>query len=303
MTLLLLADGPRGEAWSEVFGAAGRALVIGEANVRDPAAITHLACWTPPADLARYPNLRVVLSLGAGIDQMPLLPAHIALVRSLAPGITKMVRDWVVMATLMLHRDMTLYLAQAARGEWRAHRTHPAQARRVGILGFGRIGRAVAESLSALGFDVAAVSRSATGSPHAMLYRPEEEAAFLARSDILICVLPLTPETAGKLDATLLARLPRGARLVQAGRGLHLDLNALRVALDTGQIACAALDVTDPEPLPRDHWAWADPRVIVTPHVGSVTDDREGAGHALRLLDAEAAGRPLPGLVERSRGY
>jgi len=303
MTFLLLAEGPRAEAWAEVFAEAGRVLVTGETAVGDPAAVTHLACWQPPADLSRYPNLRVVLSLGAGIDQMPPMPEGIALVRSTAQGITDMVRDWVVMATLMMHRDMPLYLDQATRGDWLSHPTRPARTRRVGILGFGRIGQAVAESLASVGFDVAALSRSVADSPYAKLYGPEDEGVFLSRSDILICVLPLTPETCGKLDAVYLSGLPKGARLVQAGRGPQLDLAALREALDTGRISSAMLDVTDPEPLPRDHWAWTDPRVIVTPHVGSVTNDREGARHALDVLEAEAAGRPIPGLVQRTRGY
>ncbi len=303
MSLLLLADGPRAQVWAEVFAEAGEVIVIGEAAVGDPAAVTHLACWMPPEDLARYPNLRVVLSLGAGTDQMPPLPDGVSLVRTTAPSITNMVRDWVVMATLMLHRDMPQYLAQASDGTWQAHVTRPASTRRVGILGFGRIGQAVAQHLGALGFDVAAISRSIETFPDTRLFTPQDEVAFLGRTDILICLLPLTPDTRGKLDADYLSHLPKGARLVQAGRGAQLDLAALRTALDRGNLHSAMLDVTDPEPLPQSHWLWSDPRVIVTPHIGSVTDDGEGAQHALCVLRAEAAGKPIPGLVHPGRGY
>jgi glyoxylate/hydroxypyruvate reductase A len=105
------------------------------------------------------------------------------------------------------------------------------------------------------------------------------------------------------LNAGLFARLKPGAKLVQAGRGAELDLGALRAALDAGQIAAAMLDVTEPEPLPADHWLWHDPRVIVTPHVAATTDAAEGARHALAVLAALRAGGPLPGAVDPERGY
>ena len=118
MSLLLLSTPERARAWRPIFDAAGETLIVGEDAVTDPADITHIVCWMPPADPGRYPNLRAVISTGAGVDQMPDLPPGVALTRTIAPGIDDMVRDWVVMATLMLHRDMPLYLEQAAQGEW-----------------------------------------------------------------------------------------------------------------------------------------------------------------------------------------
>lgn len=303
MGLLFLGDPPRAEVWAEVFNGTGEVLWQDEAAVGDPAAVTHLACWKLPPDLSRYPNLRMVISLGAGIDQLGPVPAGLAVVRALSPGITEMVRDWVVTATLMLHRDMPVLLDQATRGDWRALASCPAGARRVGILGLGRIGQSVAQVLSGMGFPVAGLSRSGRAVEGMEVFGPDEEDLFLSRTDLLICLLPLTEETRGKLGAAYLAKLPMGARLVQAGRGPQLDLEALRGALDSGRLTSAMLDVTDPEPLPADHWCWRDPRVVVTPHIASFNPAGQGAEHALEVLRAEREGREVPGLVAADLGY
>ena len=303
MTLLFLSTPERAEIWSRLFAKAGEAIVVGEAAVTDPAAITHIACWTPPADIARYSNLEAVISIGAGVDQMPDLPPGVALSRTLAPGIEHMVRDWTLMATLMLHREMPVYLDQAARGEWTAHTARPARTRRVGVMGVGRIGRNVAERLASLGFPVAGWRRSGVSVDGLDVFGADELPDFLARTDLLICLLPLTAETRGLLGKSLFAGLSRGAALVHAGRGAQLDMDAMRAALDAGQLSAAILDVTDPEPLPAEHWAWTDPRVIVTPHVASHTDPEEGAFHALAVIRACRSGLPLPGLIDPKKGY
>lgn len=303
MTLLFLSTPERAEVWARVFAEAGEAMAVGEAAVSDPAAITHIACWTPPRDIARYPNLKVVISIGAGVDQMPRLPPNVALSRTIALGIEEMVRDWVVMAALMLHREMPRYLEQAARGQWAPHTVRPARTARVGVMGLGRVGRAAAQGLASLGFPVAGWSRSGAPVEGLEVFGQEALPDFLVRTDVLVCLLPLTSETRGLLSAGLFAGLPRGAGLVHAGRGAHLDMDALRAALNSGHLSAAMLDVTDPEPLPADHWVWVDPRVVVTPHVASHTDAEEGARHALAVVRCSRAGLPVPGVVDPGRGY
>ena len=307
MALLFLSTPNRAPVWRAILSEAGETMFEGEEAVTDPALVTEIACWVPPKDLGRYPNLRAVISVGAGVDHLPPMPSGVVLSRTLAPGIEAMVRDWVVMATLMLHRDLPLYIDQARQGLWRAHPVQPATARRVGILGMGRIGRLAAHSLQALDFDVAGLSRSGGGrdaEPGSVpVFAEGDVEAFLARSDLLVCLLPLTSETRGVLGAGTFAALPAGAGLIHAGRGGHLDMPALREALDTGRLSGAVLDVTDPEPLPADHWLWRDPRVIITPHIAAQTDPAEGARHALAVIRALRLGIAVPGLVDQQKGY
>jgi len=183
------------------------------------------------------------------------------------------------------------------------HPVQLARARRVGIMGLGRIGRTTAKSLTALGFPVAGWSRSGAPVAGVEVFGQDRLREFLVDADLLICLLPLTAATRGLLSAKLFAGLPQGAGLIHAGRGAQLEMGALRDSLDSGRLGAAMLDVTDPEPLPAGHWAWTHPQVIITPHVASHTDAEEGARHALAVIHAVGAGQPIPGLVDPVRGY
>jgi glyoxylate/hydroxypyruvate reductase A len=208
------------------------------------------------------------------------------------------------MAVLALHRDLITCIAQQRREEWTPFRVRLASTRRVGILGLGLLGEAVCRKLSGFGFEVAGWSRSRRGIEGTVCYAgPAEMTEFLARTDILVCLLPLTDDTRGILGAELFGGLPRGARLVNAARGGHLDLNALLAPLDKGQISAAVLDVTDPEPLPPGHPLWSDPRVLLTPHVASMAQPETAVDVVLENLRRHRAGEPLLGLIDRSRGY
>ena len=205
------------------------------------------------------------------------------------------------MAALSLHRELPAYLDQGRQGLWRARQNQSAGHRRIGVMGMGNLGQAVVAALRPFGFPLAGWSRSARHVPGVDCMTDLN--AFLSRTDILISLLPLTPQTRGLLNKGLFAMLPRGAHLVHLARGPQLDMAALRDALEDGQLSSAWLDVTDPEPLPPGHWAWSDPRVIITPHVASQTDALDGARHVIAGIRADRAGQPVPGLVDRDRGY
>src|SRR5438132_3737084 len=214
------------------------------------------------------------------------------------------ISEYVVLQVVRLHRGDLDYRAQQERKDWRELDQKNAADRRVGILGFGELGQDAATKLSALGFDVAGWSRSAKTAAGIATYAgaaglPE----LLGRSEILVCLLPLTAETEGILNARTLALLPPGAALVNAARGAHLAEEDLLAALASGQLSGAVLDVFRDEPLPAGHPFWHHPRIVVTPHVAAFTNPATAAPIILDNIRRFGAGRPLLNQVDPARGY
>jgi glyoxylate/hydroxypyruvate reductase A len=212
--------------------------------------------------------------------------------------------EYVTMAVLALHRDLFTYLDQQREHVWRARKQAVTAARRVGIMGLGQMGARALSALAPFGFELHGWSRSPREIAGVTCWHGKDGlAGFLASSDILVSLLPLTDETRGILGADLFARLPRGAAIVSAGRGAHLDPAALTAALDEGQVSRAVIDVTPIEPLPVGDPLWSHPKVIITPHAAAATDT-EGSGRALiENLRRHRAGEPMIGVVSRQRGY
>ena len=212
--------------------------------------------------------------------------------------------EYVTLAVLALHRDFIDYRAQQQRAEWREIRVQPAPTRRVGVLGLGQLGHAALQRLRSFGFSCAGWSRSRHAVDGVQCFAGADELpAFLARTDILVCLLPLTDATRGMLDAALFAQLPKGASVVNAGRGAQLVASDLISALDSGRLSAAVLDVCEPEPPPPDHPFWQHPRIWMTPHIASMTQPETAVDVVLENLRRHRAGEPLVGLVDRGRGY
>jgi glyoxylate/hydroxypyruvate reductase A len=304
MAVLYLSTPERGAVFTLAFAEHLPEVPFWQGRAEDPAAVRYLVAWTAPEHLAEaYPNLRLIFSVGAGVDQLDLagLPPSVRVVRMLEPGLADQMREYVTLGVLALHRDFALYLDRQRSHLWQAAANRPSAERRVGVMGLGTLGQAALAALAPFGFPLAGWSRSPKAIPGVECFADLD--AFLARTDILVCLLPLTPETTGLLDAGLFARLPEGARLLHAGRGRQLDHAALLAALDSGRLAAAMLDVTDPEPLPAGHPLWHHPRVILTPHVACQTRAEDAAAHVIAGVRADLAGAPPPGLVDRERGY
>ena len=308
MTVLYKANMVRGAEWARSFAERAPHLPFRLwPDIGDPAEVRYLVAWVPPDDIAAtFPNLELVFSVGAGVDQFDAtkLPPHIPLVRMLEPGIAETMVEYVTMAVLALHRDLLDFISQQKQQVWREIRITPAKRRRVGVMGLGQLGQAVLERLEAFGFPRLGWNRSPREIEGVTCYAgidclPD----FLAQTDILVCLLPLTDETRGILNADLFARLPRGASLVNVGRGPHLVEADVLAALDSGVLSGAVLDVTDPEPLPAGHPFWSHPRILLTPHNASMTTPDTAVDYVLDVIARHRRGEDLPGLVDRSRGY
>ncbi|RDJ98795.1 2-hydroxyacid dehydrogenase [Paraburkholderia lacunae] len=308
MAFLYKADPARGAQWAKLFAQKAPDLPFHLwPDFGDPAAIRYLAAWLPPDDPTRiFPNLEVVFSVGAGIDQFDLsgVPAHVPVVRMIEPGIVEGMVEYVTQAVLTIHRDLVDYGLQQQQQVWREQPVKPAGERRIGVLGLGVLGTAVLQRLRLFGFACAGWSRSPREIEGVDCHAGDDAlAGFLARTDILICLLPLTPATRGLLDAKLFAKLPRGASLIQTGRGPHLNQQDLLAALDSGHLQNAILDVTDPEPLPARHPLWTHPRVRITPHIASATRPDTAVDVVLENLRRHRAGLPMLGQIDRTQGY
>jgi glyoxylate/hydroxypyruvate reductase A len=273
----------------------------------DPAEIDAALVWKPPPGLLRgLPNLKAILSLAAGVDAMladPTLP-DIPLCRLVDPSLTRTMSEFVLLQALKYHRQLDVYARQQRAARWRLHLPLPPAATTVGIMGLGVLGADAARTLQAHGFAVWGWSRTEKRLDGVTCFAGEAELeAFLGGTQILVCLLPLTAETKGILDARLLARLPQGARLVNVARGAHLVEEDLIEALDRGHLAHASLDVFQDEPLPPDHPFWRHPAIDVTPHAASYGLPESAALAVAENYRRLQAGRPLLDVVDRARGY
>jgi glyoxylate/hydroxypyruvate reductase len=312
--ILIAVDGPHAGAWADAFRAHsdGRPVRVWPHDIGDSPEIGIACVWRAPKGLlANLPNLRLVVSLAAGVDHLfsdPSLP-DVPIIRATHPDLSMRVTEYVVLHTLRYHRRQPLYDAQQRERVWKEHPQSAASEVSVGVMGLGVIGSEAARVLARIGFKVAGWGASPKSIDGVDVFHGRAGLdAFLARTEILISLLPLTDDTRGILNRALFAKLKRdgaagGAFLINAGRGgLQIDADIL-AALDDGTLAGATLDVFPQEPLPHESRMWSHPKVTVTPHnAGDVLPGFLAADVMVQIARLER-GEPLLHVVDRKRGY
>ncbi len=298
---------PEADEWIDALAGVAPDIEVARGPLKDgPERVGFALTFVPGAgELAGYANLRFVCAAGAGVDGIlrdDSLPPSLPVLRLVDRVLTERMSEYVVHAVLHHHRRVAHYAAAQARGEWDVREQRDGT--RVGILGLGALGADAAHRLSVLGFSVAGWSRTPKAIPEIESFTgPDGLRALAARSDVLVCLLPLTAETRGIVDAALLAELPDEAYFVNPARGDLVVDDDLLAALASGRLAGAALDVFIEEPLPSGHAYWSHPKVMVTPHVASRTGVRSAAPQLVDNIRRALAGRPLLNRVDRDRGY
>jgi glyoxylate/hydroxypyruvate reductase A len=271
------------------------------------AEVEYLAFMRPDFDsLPVFPNLKAMFSRSAGVESFlhhPRMPkARLGKVEP--PGGDPMMTEYVIMHVLRFHRDMPAYQRAQANREWRRVPIVRPEERRIGFLGYGLMAKAPALVLKSLGFPVSAWVRTPRESAEVPLFHGRDQLeAFLNQTDIAVCLLPLTQETEGIFCARTFAMMPKGAMLVNVGRGRHVVNEDLISALDSEQLSYAALDALSPEPLPPDSPLWLHPRVTVMPHVARRPTVAQLVTEIAANIRSLEAGGPLLQEVDRAMGY
>jgi glyoxylate/hydroxypyruvate reductase len=281
-------------------------------DVADISTIRYALAWGPPPGvLATLPNLQLVVSVGAGVDHLlkdATLPA-VPVVRFVDDDLTSRMVSYVAANVLYHHRRMIELEEQQRARRWAYIAEPAAHELTVGFMGFGVLGQACGRALAPLGYKLAAWTRGPKQADGVVCFAGDAGLdAFLAATDILVVLLPLTPDTRGIITRSLLAKLRRpailpGPVLINAGRGGLQREDDIIASLDAGELYAASLDVFSTEPLPAAHAVWAHPRIRLTPHIAAESDPRAIARYLIAQVDRSRRGEPLPNLVDRTRGY
>lgn len=273
------------DKWADHLRSAGlRVLVAAPQDNVDLSRVEFAICWQPePGILQRCPNLKAIQSMGAGVDSLlqdTTLPRHVPLLRVVDPLMAQRMATWVLWGVINIQRKCDAYWHAQLEGRWdksvENYRNIDNAELKVGVMGLGVMGGAVADTLASLGYTVSSWTRRARSvGDGCKIFNYHGDAGlseFLSNLDIVVCLLPLTPETKGILNAQLFRTLPRGAAVINAARGGHCVEGDLLNALDDGHLSCAVLDVFASEPLPQTSPLWKHPKVRVFPHVSSMTN-------------------------------
>ena len=309
MQILFHAPNSNPEAWRTALGRAMPGADVRIWQAGDDAPADYAVVWKPPKEmLSAQRGLKAIFNIGAGVDSIlelgAALPPDVPIVRLDDAGMGVQMAEYVTHAVLRYLRRFDEYDAQARTQQWRFLKPYSKTDFTVGILGLGLLGQRIAASLAELEFPLCGWSRTPKDVPGIACHHGKDGLdAFLAQTRVLVCVLPLTAETARILNRDTLSRLPRGAFLVNVARGGHLVEADLLELVQDKHITAATLDVMDEEPLPSEHPFWREPRITLTPHVAALTLRDESARQIAGKIALLERGDTVPGMVDRLKGY
>lgn len=309
MALLIIAPDINVASWVKHLGLQKPGIDIRIwPEVGDADHITFALCWNhPPGELKKYKNLKCIASLGAGVDHImrdPDLPAGVPITRVVEQCMSQSMSEYAVLAVLNYCRQFDSFRTDQSQKKWRPRIPLLAADMPIGIMGLGQLGKDAAKKLSYLGFPVSGWSQTPKNIEGVTCLAGDEALDdFLSRARILICLLPLTPKTKGILNRKTFDKLPAGAYVINIARGQHLIEKDLLAAIDVGQLAGACLDVFEVEPLPENHPFWSHPKIIVTPHISSITYPKAVAPQIIENYQRAKTGNTLLHVVDMEGGY
>ncbi|GHA26452.1 glyoxylate/hydroxypyruvate reductase A [Salinimicrobium marinum] len=270
--------------------------------------VEYALVWNHPQGVFKeFPNIKVIASMGAGVDhimQDPELPENVKVIRIVDEQLAKDMAEFVLALVLNKLRNLSLHHHLEQQQEWKPKTYQRIDEVKIGIMGIGELGSTVSKKLTENGFSVSGWANSKKDLENIKIYAGQEELdPFLAESDILICLLPLTPDTENILNKDLFKKLPENAFLINVARGNHLVENDLIEMIDSGHLSGAALDVFRKEPLPEKHPFWKHPKIQVTPHIASVTKPSSVVSQILENYERMKNKEELQKVVDKEKGY
>ena len=306
MSLAIICPGKDPSSWIQAIRSIDPELEIQVyPEIKHPESVEAVLVWQHPKGiLSDFPNLKLVSSMGAGVDHIltdESIPEHLPIVRIVDDRLTWSMTNYVVMGVLNFHRQITRYQTDQKKKVW--DMSQPEIDVRVGVMGVGALGYDVLEKLDFMGFPVFGLGFSEKDDFKFPYYTRDQLSDFLKEINVLICLLPLTPDTEGILNKELFDQCEPGTYLINVARGRHLVEEDLAPAIQSGQLSGAMLDVYHQEPLPRDHPFWEVDGLTLTPHIASVTNPKAAAPQVLENIKRLKANEPLKNVVNRSKGY
>lgn len=306
MSLAIISPGKNAQPWIEVLKNQNPDLTIQVyPEIKDPESVEVVMLWNHPQGiLSNYPNLKLISSMGAGVDHIlrdETIPEDIPVVRIVDEKLTFSMTNYVIMGVLNFHRQITRYQEDQKKKVW--DMSNPEIDVKIGVMGVGALGGDVLEKLDFMGFPVAGFGFSEKKDFPYPYYSKDKLSEFLEAVNVIVCLLPLTPDTENILNLELFSKCKKGSYLINVARGKHLVEEDLLEALDKGFLSGALLDVYRTEPLPKDHPFWEESRIQITPHIASVTNPKAAAPQVVDNIRRIQSNQPLQNLVIRERGY